>query len=82
MMMRKRLVRRMTRPPMGCQTTPVVICSSGRGCGRIGVPHAGAVAHSTAVATAPAITIASAVAIAPTGSAPSASSSSTTVGPH
>jgi len=72
MMMRKRMVRRMTGPPVGCQTTPVVICSSGRGCGGIGVPHAGAVTHSTAVTAAPTIAVASA--IATTGSA--------TVSPH
>jgi hypothetical protein len=85
MMMRKRMVRCMTRPPEGCQTTPVVICSSGRGCGGIGVPNAGAVAHSTAVTTAPTIAVASAIAIASavatTGSAPSGASSAT-VSPH
>ena len=86
-MMRKRMVRRMTEPPTGCQATPMVIYPSGRGCGGIGVPQTGAVAHSTAVALAAAVTIAPAVAT--TGSAPSsgagasgAPASAATVSPH
>ena len=91
MMMRKRMVRRMTGPPPACQTTPVVIYSSGRGCGGIGVPQTGAVAHSTAVTLAAAVATTSTIAIAPTiatpGSAPAGASatpasSSATVCPH
>ena len=87
MMVRERMVCRMTRPPVGSQTTPAVICSSGRGCGGIGVPRTGAVAHSTAATLAAAVatppTIAIAAAIATTGSAPSGTSAApATVSPH